>query len=195
MAQSKRTRFSLIAVALSVGLLMANAGLPNTPSSASSQQKVVFTSDRTGNNDVYTMNVDGTGLVNLTNDPANDTYPSWSPDGSKIVFNSDRSGNPDLFTMSPDGTAVTNITNTPDPEFGMLWSPDGSKIFSGTQSQNGQFTTNFIMNADGSNKFIIGTPGDNISGVWWSPDSSKFLVYTFGPSSNPQISVFNSDHR
>lgn len=191
MAHIKRTRFSLIAVALSAGLLMANAGFSSAPSTASSQQKVVFTSDRTGNNDVYTMNIDGTGLVNLTNNPANDTYPSWSPDGSKIVFNSDRSGNPDLFTMNVDGTAVTNITNSPDPEFGMLWSPDGSKIFSGTQ--NGQVTTNFILNADGSNKFIVGTPGNNINGIWWSPDSSKFLIYTFSQSSISQISVLNAD--
>ncbi len=45
-----------------------------------------------GNNDVCVMNADGTGQTNLTNNPADDTRPTWSADGTKIAFQSSRDG-------------------------------------------------------------------------------------------------------
>jgi Tol biopolymer transport system component len=38
------------------------------------------------NSEIYTMNADGSDLVNLTNSPSSDGDPDWSPDGRKIVF-------------------------------------------------------------------------------------------------------------
>jgi len=54
--------------------------------------KIVFTSYRDGNGEIYIINVDGSGQVNLTNNPGWESYPSFSPDGSKIFFLSDRDG-------------------------------------------------------------------------------------------------------
>lgn len=54
--------------------------------------QIVFVSDRDGNNEIYLMNADGTGLTNLTNHPTSDVNPTWSPDGSQLTFVSDRSG-------------------------------------------------------------------------------------------------------
>ncbi|HCU21954.1 MAG TPA: hypothetical protein DF698_03505, partial [Candidatus Atribacteria bacterium] len=42
--------------------------------------KIAFTSHRDGNNDIFTMNVDGSNFRNLTRNPADDTDPTWSPD-------------------------------------------------------------------------------------------------------------------
>jgi TolB protein len=57
------------------------------------------------------MNADGSNQTNLTNDPAPDTDPTWSPDGTKIAFISTRNGNQDIYVMNADGSNQTNLTN------------------------------------------------------------------------------------
>ena len=54
---------------------------------------IAFYGNRTGDNEIYVMNEDGSGQFNLTNNPANDTHPVWSPDHTRIAFSSDRDGN------------------------------------------------------------------------------------------------------
>ncbi|HTD71626.1 MAG TPA: Ig-like domain-containing protein [Gemmatimonadales bacterium] len=83
----------------------------------------------TGNNDICSVNADGTGLVRLTSDPADDHHPSWRPDGAKIAFGTSRfgfdgSGNPTIAMMNPDGSGVTAIAVGDAP----AWSPDGGRI-------------------------------------------------------------------
>ena len=61
---------------------------------------------------LFRVNVDGTGLTQLTNDPSNHLDPVWSPDGSRISFGSDREGGGKLniFTMKADAD-VQQITH------------------------------------------------------------------------------------
>jgi TolB protein len=74
--------------------------------------------------DVFVMNADGTGQLNLTNNPAMDAHAVWSPDGTRIAFNSTRDGNVEIYLMDPDGASLTRITNTPGlEEWFPSWSP------------------------------------------------------------------------
>ena len=70
------------------------------------QARVAFESDRDGhfiNNffayEIYVMDNDGGNQRNLTNNPADDRSPSWSPDGKRIAFTSDRDGNREIYVM------------------------------------------------------------------------------------------------
>src|SRR5688572_19140347 len=58
---------------------------------------IAFEAGRDGNDEIYVMNADGSQPQRLTNNPANDQNPAWSPDGRRIVFHSNRDGNPELY--------------------------------------------------------------------------------------------------
>ena len=66
--------------------------------------RIAYMSRASGNWDVYTVNFDGGGKVNLTNHPANDGLPTFSPDGSRMAFLSDREGVWAIWVMSADGS-------------------------------------------------------------------------------------------
>ena len=57
----------------------------------SADRPITFVTGRDGNDEIYVINPDGSGLRNLSRHPANDTMPKWSPDGTRIAFLSDRS--------------------------------------------------------------------------------------------------------
>lgn len=85
--------------------------------------KIAFVSDRDGNTEIYTIDLSGRNLVNLTKNPANDWYPKWSPSGREIVFVSER--NPQgIYIMNANGSNQRFITHGEDPS----WFPDGNRI-------------------------------------------------------------------
>jgi Tol biopolymer transport system component len=102
--------------------LVAACGGEKEPAPAAG--KIAFASDRDGNIEVYVMNDDGSGQINLTNNPAEDFVPAWSPDGSRIAFMSVRDGNGEVYVMNADGSGQTNLTNSPAGADGFpAWSP------------------------------------------------------------------------
>ena len=59
----------------------------------------------TGPNNVFTMFADGNGRANITNNPADNSAPAWSPDGKQIAFTSTRDGRPQIYVMPAPGTS------------------------------------------------------------------------------------------
>jgi len=84
-------------------------------------QKLVITSYRDGNAEIYTMNPDGSGQTRLTNSPGDDEAASWSPNGQQLLFASSRDGNYNLYLMNADGSGQAQQTNSPSNERWVLW--------------------------------------------------------------------------
>jgi TolB protein len=78
--------------------------------------------------DIYLQRVDGTSVIQLTNDPADDVQPCFSADGTKIVFASSRSGSWDIYVMDIDGRNVEQLTNGHAQDLHPSFSPDGNRI-------------------------------------------------------------------
>jgi hypothetical protein len=72
--------------------------------------KLAFTSDRDGDDEIYVMNPDGSGEIQLTSSSGRDVSPEWSRDGTKIFFESNRDGNREIYVMNADATGQTNLT-------------------------------------------------------------------------------------
>jgi dipeptidyl aminopeptidase/acylaminoacyl peptidase len=132
--------------------------------------KIVFVSDRDGNSEIYSCNADGSNILRLTNNPATDDQPAWSPDGSQIAFISDRTGNPELYIMNADGSNVVRKTFLGDYSQDPTWSPDGTKIAYSARTYSSNIWVLDV--AGGSPSPLFEGNGKHIQPSW-SPDGTK----------------------
>ncbi|MGD2252316.1 MAG: hypothetical protein PVF70_05300 [Anaerolineales bacterium] len=166
----------------------------NWPSMSPDGLQIVFVSDRDEassatcsmanecNTELYVVNTDGSGLTRLTNDPGQESFPVWSPDGTQIAFLSSRDDGVDVFVMNSDGSEQTNLTNGSVWAIYPAWMPGGSQIVYLILEGGGfQF---YVMNADGSGqtRFDSGLPpgtGSNEGFIAWLADISSYQILFF----------------
>ena len=156
----------------------------------SSDGLIAFSSNRDGNSEIYAINADGSGLARLTNDPAEDLRPSWSPDGRRVAFISDRDGSFEIYTMTADGSGLARLTNDAAYDRDPSWSPDGRRI--AFQSDRGGNWEIYTINADGSGLArLTDNPAEDLHPSW-SPDGRR-IAFTSGRGGNWEIYTINAD--
>ncbi len=156
-------------VLLYVGVCLLFAKAPTSP-------KILFTSSRDGNREVYIMNPDGSEQVNLTRHPTDDLNATWSPTGEHILFLSDRAGVRDLYLMDPDGTKVRRIFKKETYRRNPTWSPDG-KQFAYTNVNWDAATSHICIATLGEQEeeCIVVDGFDSV----WSPDGTEIAYVAF----------------
>ena len=135
--------------------------------------KILFTSTRDGNSEVYMMNPDGSEQVNLTQHPASDMSAVWSPTGDQILFVSDRQGTRvrDLYVMNPDGSNVRRVfkKKITDWRTSPTWSPDG-KQFAYISTDRIRIKSGLYLGTFGEEDAELLPYGNSPA---WSPDGSE----------------------
>ncbi len=137
--------------------------------------RVIFTCTRGDYNHLCMVNRDGSGLLQLTDEFANDYYPSFSPQGGAIAFASNRSlGSFDLYFMVLSTSSLIQLTDEIGNAFSPDFSPDGEKVVFANRSEKGQ-TSLYIVDLTGDNlRLLFEGPNysgaNSIVGAAWSPD-------------------------
>ncbi|MBN2205795.1 MAG: Tol-Pal system beta propeller repeat protein TolB [Candidatus Aminicenantes bacterium] len=151
--------------------------------------KIVFVSDRDGNDELYMMDYDGENQTRLTFNKVIDYMPAWSMDGQTIAYTSYRGGGADLylFRFTEGRNAAVAATGT---NFAPSFSPDGKKLaFCSTQDGNAEI---YVAQSDGSgirrltfNKSIDTSPT-------WSP-TGREIAFTSDRGGTPQIYAMDAE--
>jgi len=146
-------------------------------------QRVAYSSDRTGNQDIWVMPIGGEP-VQLTTHPAPDWSPGWSPDGQTLASYSYRSGDREIWRMPATGGPATQLTMSKGLDAGTHWSPDGREI--AIRSERTGNSDVWVISADGKqSRQITNHPaGDGLSS--WSPDG-LWIAYGSNRSGRNQI--------
>ncbi len=121
--------------------------------------------------EIFRVKRRGSEPKRLTNHPAIDISPSWSPDGRELVFCSDRSGAPQLYLMDRDGGNLRRLTYTGAYNAAPVWSPDGRWIAYETRVR-GQFDI-WLIDPSGQINFPIVQHPRSDEAPAWSPDGRK----------------------
>lgn len=163
------------------GLSVPSDGVPPTG--------IAFVSARDGNKELYLIQADGSALVRLTDDPAIDGDPAWSPDGRRIAFRSRRDGTTDIFVMSVEQLEPINLIGDPFDtgfdEFAPCWSPDNETL--------ALITDRFQLHrSDGCSAHVVAVMPASVGGKIGRVDTIKGNQRSVAWSPNGQYLAFSS---
>ncbi|MFC2078414.1 IPT/TIG domain-containing protein [Candidatus Bipolaricaulota bacterium] len=142
------------------------------------------------NVEIFVMNANGSGQVNVSNHFGWDGFPSWSPDGEHLVFQTDRDDDggiillgiipadlgQEIYVVEANGDNPTNLSNSPENDTYPRWSPDGSKIvFESHRDGNREI---YVMNRDGTGQTRLTNHPESDMSPSWSPDSAWITFHS-----------------
>jgi dipeptidyl aminopeptidase/acylaminoacyl peptidase len=152
--------------------------------------KILFTSDRSGDLELWTMNIDGTGQQQITNALGYDGGAFFSPDGSKIVFRASRPKTSEevreykellqhqyvkptameLFVCNADGSDLKQITNLGGANWAPFFHPSGEKII---------FSSNHVTKRVPFNLFMINIDGSGLEQITFDTVFDSFPMFSY----------------
>ncbi len=152
-----------------------------------------FVNGGSGDPEICAMDADGRNWIRLTNNPASDRIPIWSPDGTRIAFFSKRDCKNDLdaiHVMNADGSNVMRLTECQTFGYGASWSPDSRKLLYAS-NRDGNIEI-YAINADPSHQTnVTRHPAEDIEPVW-SRDGRK-IAFISNRDGKDSLFVMDAD--
>jgi TolB protein len=159
-------------------------------------KKVVYETTVAGFEQVFTMNADGTGPMQITHDAVNHDSPAWSPDGKKIAFVSDKGGGEAIYIMDVDGTGQERMTNDEHRYIHPNWSADSTQLIFCTDDDLKPPKKNasavYSLNIETKQLKTLISGGTNTYPSW-SPDGKKIAFRRMLGERNSEVFVADRD--
>jgi Tol biopolymer transport system component len=161
--------------------------------------RIVFTSFRDGDAEIYIMNPDGTNPRRITHAKGYDGGPFFSPDGRRIVYRSDRKGNDllQIYVNNTEGTAERALTNNEFVNWGPYWHPDGRHIIYATSKHGHTNYELYLMDVDAGAGATGGeriTYQEGFDGLpVFSPDGRRLMWTSSGRTADRKSQLFIAD--
>jgi len=140
---------------------------------------VLYQSDRTGNPNIFRLDIDSGATVNNINvskgkgTGVQDMSPAHSPDGTLLAFSSNRDGHGEIYVGTADGSSQLRLTNSKGDNGSPMWSPDGKSI-AYESTRNGNLDV-FVADATSHQETQLTDDKADDGNPFWSPDSTKLL--------------------
>jgi TolB protein len=178
---------TILAAAASLSLALALAG--SAPAAVPGQNgRLAFVGNQDGDDEIYAVSPDGSGLTQLTRNAATDSAPAWSPDGRSIAFTSTRDGNFEIYVMRADGSNPRRLTTDPGADYAPTWSPDGRKI-AFASDRDGNFEI-YVIAADGSHPTRLTNNAADDEAPAWSPDGQRIAFVSDRAPYGPDYEIY-----
>lgn len=142
---------------------------------------IAFSSVRDGSSEIYMVGANGEGLTRLTNNNAEDIYPSWSPDGARIAFSSNQDGNFEIYVVDLEGSDLTRLTSSTVQDLLPVWSPDSKKIaFTsiGDDSNDNSFAVISVVDVESATVTQLTADNEGSMLPVWSPDGTRITFWS-----------------
>lgn len=155
---------------------------------APNNTKLAYVQQVTGKGDIFTVNIDGTGAANISNNAADETTPVWSPASSRIAFVSDRDGIRKVYISTITGTTQRKLINDAVEDSAPHWYFDSSRLLL-TRTAEG---VNSVAQVDTAGTNLIALTAnatDNINAQW---ANLRSVAYVSNATANLEIYTMTS---
>jgi len=150
----------------------------------STPDQIIFSSNRSGHYQLYSVAPDGSGLQQMTNHASDNRWPDLSDDGRILIFMSNRAGNWEIYHLDPEQRLTFYDGTDSNPAL----SPDGQKI--ALMSTRDGTEDVWLMDVDGSHQHNITNPPHDVEGdPCWSSDSTR-VAFTSSREGWPNYEIY-----
>lgn len=155
---------------------------------------VVYEGD--SDRDIYVMNADGTGRMNLTGaldqqGPSNENEPAWSPDGTKIAFVAEWKTISDIYIVNAEGSGLRKVYDGRGLATSPTWAPDGTRIAFSAETEQGGDLAIYTVGMDGTGLKQLTASGSFAEFPAWSPDDDQ-IAYISDQGGTKSVFVTNT---
>lgn len=162
------------------------------PVSLEARGAIAYVARDKGQDDIWVLNVGDRSPIRLTNNPADERDPAWSPDGQKLAYASHQDGNWELYVYDLSNGQPTRLTYDLSFQGAPQWSPDGKWLV--YESYQGNNLDVYVVPVDGSQSAqrVTQSAAPDFSPSW-SPDGRR-IAFVSWRDGNQDIYIFSLDN-